>query len=169
MGRRCNILSVLVAFLESIKYTGHLIPVAFLRVYMGMYYIREALAKYQGAFLESPMLSDWITEGMAFSTAPHLYQEFLLSVVAPQWKIFAIVIFIFQFALGISFILGYLVRPFSIIAIFFALNAISFGNPMAVDLQKTFIAINIVLLWAGAGRCIGLDYYFYKRMRGLLW
>jgi len=136
---------------------------------MGMYYLKDALAKYQLGFTDQPLLSNWITEGLAFSTAPHWYQEFLSRLVAPNWEIFALFVFLVQFSLGISFIIGYLVRPFSIIAIFMALNLISLGNPAMIDMNKAFIAINILLCWAGAGRCIGLDYYFYKRVRGILW
>lgn len=32
---------MLVAFLESIKYTGHLLPVVFLRVFLGYYYLLQ--------------------------------------------------------------------------------------------------------------------------------
>ncbi|MCB0739248.1 MAG: hypothetical protein KDC92_17190, partial [Bacteroidetes bacterium] len=74
-----------------------------------------------------------------------------------------------EFGLGICLLVGYLVRPASILAILLNLFLIWISPPHMALLYKTFIAVNITLGWLGAGRCIGFDYYFYKRMRGIWW
>ncbi|MCB0392962.1 MAG: DoxX family membrane protein, partial [Bdellovibrionales bacterium] len=159
----------IVAFFESVKYTGHLIPIAFLRVYMGYYYLTAGLAKYQGEFLNSPSIRDFITEGLAFSTAPHWYQEFLSGIVVDNWQICSWLVAVLQILIGVSFLTGYLVRPFSIVAMISSLVVMSLATAEFQLLEKTFLSINFMLCWIGAGRCLGLDYYFYKRMRGILW
>jgi thiosulfate dehydrogenase (quinone) large subunit len=61
------------------------------------------------------------------------------------------------------------VRPAAILGAILALNFIYFGGPDNTALQQTHLVLFIVLGWLGAGRCLGLDYYFYKRQRGLWW
>jgi thiosulfate dehydrogenase (quinone) large subunit len=31
------------------------------------------------------------------------------------------------------------------------------------------LVLFLILAWLGAGRCLGLDYFFYKRDRGMWW
>lgn len=157
------------AFLESFKYTGHLFPVAFLRVYMGYFYFTAALAKYQGDYLSSDQLVALVNEGLAFSTAPHWFQQFLSGPVITYSQTFSYLIITVQFMLGISYLFGYLVRPFSALAIVSSVIALALTSPQLILMEKTFIAINVLFCWIGAGRCLGFDYYFYKKMRGIFW
>jgi thiosulfate dehydrogenase [quinone] large subunit len=38
-----------------------------------------------------------------------------------------------------------------------------------MELHKLHFVLFLVLAWLGAGRCLGLDYFFYKRDRGIWW
>jgi thiosulfate dehydrogenase [quinone] large subunit len=71
--------------------------------------------------------------------------------------------------IGISFLIGFLVRPTALLGALLMLNFIFAGGDAATSLQQTFLALFIVLFWVGAGRCLGFDYFFYKRQRGLWW
>lgn len=159
---------MIVAFFESIKYVGHLFPLAFLRVFIGYFYLNQALLKYNGDFLTHPRLANLMTESLVLGTGPLWYQELLQSVAIPQWKVVSIAVVLAEFLIAISFLLGYLVRPIAILGVL--LSAFYFTlYPQQDLLYKTFIAIHITLLWLGAGRCLGFDYYFYKRNRGIWW
>jgi thiosulfate dehydrogenase [quinone] large subunit len=156
------------AFFESIKYVGHLFPLAFLRVFIGYFYLSQALQKYNGDFLSSPRLADWINQSLATSNAPAWYIDFLQQIVTPQWQVASGIVVVCELLIGISFLLGYLVRPFAILGVllgWFYMTLI----PSQDILFKTLIAIHVTLAWLGAGRCLGFDYYFYKRNRGIWW
>jgi thiosulfate dehydrogenase [quinone] large subunit len=43
------------------------------------------------------------------------------------------------------------------------------SGPASEDFYKTILAIHLILAWVGAGRCLGFDYYFFKRRRGFWW
>jgi thiosulfate dehydrogenase (quinone) large subunit len=161
---------MLVAFVESIKYVGHLLPVAFLRVFLGYYYFNQALLQLHGDFLTHAYLAEDVRNFLPRSTAPEWYKHFLEVIVIPNWQIFAWVIVIAHLVIGLSYILGYLVRPMSALAILLGLNLMLALGTQQYELQTTFVlVIHFTLGWLGAGRCLGLDYYFYKRRRGIWW
>ena len=157
------------AFFESIKYVGHLLPISFLRIYLGYYYFQHALIKYKGDYLARPRVADQIAEWLPASHAPAWYKMIMTSYFIPHWQTLAFIIVGLEFAIGISYILGYVVRPMALLAAFLCLNLLFISGPSSEDLLKTFFAIHMILAWIGAGRCLGLDYYFYKRRRGLWW
>lgn len=158
-----------VSFLESIKHVGHLYPVALLRIFLGYIYFGDAWDRLNGAFLEQPRLAAMIMQNLANKDISPWYRQLLEGLIVPNWQFFAYSIVYFEFVIGISFLLGFLVRPVSLLGIFITANAIFIGSPELVPMQKCFLAMFIVLMWIGAGRCLGFDFYFYKRQRGLWW
>jgi thiosulfate dehydrogenase (quinone) large subunit len=160
---------MLVAFFESLKYVGHYYPVAFLRIYLGYYYLHNALDRASGDFLHLPKLSSAIMNAIPQSYVVGWYAGFLQSIVVPNWKFFAYLLMYLEFMIGVSFLVGFLVRPAAILGAILALNFVYFGGPDNTSLQQTHLALFLVLGWLGAGRCLGIDYYFYKRQRGLWW
>lgn len=171
---------MLVAFVESIKYVGHLLPIAFLRIFLGYFYFNQGLGLMRGPrdFLSQAYLAEDIRNYLSRSPAPDWYKSALETVVIPNWHIFAITLVALHFAIGVSYIIGYLVRPFALtaillsIAMLFAIGpAMSPGfGPGFSEAQATFLLVlHFTLGWMGAGRCLGIDYYFYKRRRGVWW
>lgn len=158
-----------VSFVESIKYVGHLFPIAFLRVYLGYYYLNMALEKIQGDFLILPRLAASISEWNPKSHSPDWYKSFVDFYVIPNWQFFAYAITSIEFAIGISFIIGYLVRPIAFLGVILCMNMVLLSGPAHEDLQKALLAVHLTMAWLGAGRCLGIDYFFYKRKRGLWW
>ena len=160
---------MLVAFFESIKHVGHLYPIAILRIYLGYVYFSNSLDRMEGAFLEQPRLAATIMESIPNREVPVWYRDLLENIVVPNWQIFAYTLVYIEFIIGISFLLGFLVRPIALLGIFLAANAIFVVESSLIPMQQAYLALFIVLFWIGAGRCFGLDYYFYKRQRGLWW
>lgn len=161
---------MVVAFVESIKYVGHLLPVAFLRVFIGYFYFNQALLGAYGRFLTQPILAEDVRNFLPQNAAPVWYKVFLETVVVPNWQIFAYAVVVMQMVIGVSYIIGYLVRPMSLLGIFLALNLTLALGGQPTQLQTTFLLVlHFTLGWMGAGRCLGLDYFFYKRRRGIWW
>jgi len=158
-----------VAFFESVKYVGHLLPISFLRVFLGYYYLQQALSLFQGDYLLRPRLAAQIGEALPHLQVPDWYRAFLETVVIPQWQVFAFILLGLQFAIAVSYILGYVVRPVALIGMALSFYSLVLSGPQYEDLYKTFIAIHFVMAWVGAGRCLGMDYYFFKRRRGIWW
>lgn len=157
------------AFLESVKFVGHLLPISFLRVFLGYYYFELATTNYRGDFLIRPHIAEAMSEWVPASHAPIWYKFLISTYLIPHWQTVAFVIVGLQFAIAISYLLGYVVRPVALLAVFLSLNMLFFMGPSAEELNKTFIAVHFMFAWIGAGRCLGFDYFFYKRERGIWW
>lgn len=157
------------AFFESVKYVGHLLPISFLRIFLGYYYLEQALQKFNGDYLSKPRIAEQISEWLPASHAPHWYKLFMSAQMIPNWQALAFVVTGLEFAIAISYIAGYVVRPVALLGMFLCFNMLFIGGPGQEDLFKTFLAIHFVFAWVGAGRCLGFDYYFFKRRRGMWW
>jgi thiosulfate dehydrogenase [quinone] large subunit len=158
-----------VAFFESVKYVGHLLPISFLRVFLGYYYLQQAMSNFRGDFLVRPRLAAQISEALPSLNVPQWYRVFLETMVVPHWQVFAFIFLGIQFAIAISYLLGYVVRPISLIGMALCFYLLILSGSVHEDLYKTFIAIHFLMAWIGAGRCLGFDYYFFKRRRGIWW
>lgn len=167
---------MLVAFVESFKYIGHLIPVACLRIFLGGYYLKQALSAFQSDYLTKAYLAEDVRNHLPQSNAPDWFRWFLENAVIPNWQVFAFGVAVTQLVIGISYILGYLVRPAALAGVILSaglMGAIGVGSGSlgVASLQATtfMLVLHLVLGWIGAGRCLGFDYFFYKRHRGLWW
>lgn len=160
---------MLVSFFESVKYVGHLFPIALLRVYLGYFYVTQALTRFGSDFLTQPRLAEEAMHWLPRSPAPGWYQAFLQDWLVPNWHIAAYAIVGVESLIGISFLLGYLVRPFALLGVLLNLNLLWIMGPDQALLYQTLLAIHFTLAWLGAGRCLGIDYYFYKKRRGIWW
>src|SRR5687768_10655179 len=101
---------MIVAFFESIKYVGHLLPVAFLRIFIGYYYFNLGLSNSKSGFLNFAYLAEQIRAHLPQNNAPEWYKSILDTFVIPNWQIFAYSLVIAQFTIGVSYIAGYFVR-----------------------------------------------------------
>lgn len=161
---------MLFSFFESVKHVGHLLPLAFLRIFLGYYYLQSGIEKITGDFLERPTLAAQIAESMPTFSGPIWYRQFLELYFVPNWQTAAFIMTALEIAIGISYVIGFVTRPMAILAVLLSANSLMMlaasGNQ---DFYKTLIATHLVLAWIGAGRCLGVDYYFFKRERGIWW
>ena len=157
------------SYFESIKYVGHLLPVAFLRIYLGYFYLNYAVVGWKNYMKGIGGYSSLFIEALGKPELVGWYRLLLSEHIIPNWKIAAFILIGLNLAVGVSYLLGYIVRPMSIIAMILSLNLLVL-NPIDQEMfYKMMIVCHFVLAWVGAGRCIGLDYYFFKRKRGIWW
>ena len=107
---------MIVAFFESVKYSGHLIPVSFLRIFLGYYYLQDSILKFKGDFLLRPRIAEMISENLPTSHAPEWYKLLFSSYLVGHWQILSFIFLGFQLAIAVSYIVGYVVRPTAILA-----------------------------------------------------
>ncbi len=158
-------------YLYSFGYSGLMYPVAFLRIYLGYVFLSSALEKINSDYLVHPLISAKITEWLPYSSAPDWFKSWLELDVIPNdnWKILAYVFTYLEFFIGVSFLFGLLVRMVSIMGMVLMLAYILIMGLDLVSYYKILLFVFMMFCWVGAGRCIGLDYFFYKKYRGLLW
>lgn len=157
------------AFLESVKYVGHLVPLAFLRVFLGYYYLQHALRKFNGDFLTRPRLAAQVADILPGLEIPHWYKDALEKLVIQHWQAVSFSLMCLEFAIAISYLLGYVVRPMAVIAALLSINALVLSHSSHDDFYRMMLALHLALAWVGAGRCLGIDYYYFKRRRGIWW
>lgn len=157
------------SFLESFKHVGHLIPVAGLRIYLGFNYIYEFSNRYSKSFLSKDYLPSVIKERFSEQLDIGGYKQFIISHILDRWQFVAYLILICLLFIGTSFILGFMVKMSSLVAIFLSLNVLILGSGVDSLLHQVLIGVNLTFFLVGAGRCVGIDYYFYKKTRGLFW
>jgi thiosulfate dehydrogenase [quinone] large subunit len=160
---------MLTAFFESIKYVGHLYPVAFLRIFLGYYWLNQSITEYQTGLFTSQVYIDQVNGSDYISNFPHWYQWLFTHLAYPYWSMASHGILAVSFLVGLSLVIGFMVRPFGIIGIIISFHYILFATGLQNLLYSTFIAVFVTIVAMGAGRCVGFDYYFYKRNRGLWW
>lgn len=160
---------MIISFFESFKYLGHIWPIALLRIYTGMFFFNAGMHKLKSGFLESPQLTDILKKWIESGVMDPGYAIFIQNHVLTHWKIVSSLVVFGEIGVGLAFIVGFMVRPAALAAILMNVNfLLAAGNPAATT-NKLFIMINLTLFLVSAGRCVGLDYYFYKKIRGIWW
>lgn len=160
---------MLVAFFESIKYSGHLVPISFLRIFVGYYYLQGFITKFSGDFLIRPRIAEMISQNLIGSQAPEWLKWILNTYMVVHWQGFAFALLAIELAIAVSYILGYVVRPIGLLAAFMTMLMLYLSPGSSQDFLKILLATHFAFAWLGAGRCLGLDYYFFKRVRGIWW
>ena len=155
--------------LESLKYVGHYFAICFLRVYLGLHILNLSLAQYYGDHFLEPLLAAQINEYLRLGESPAFVEYFFVEVVRPYWKFFSQFQFYFEFISGLLLILGFLVRPVVLLFVAYLWLFSYIQDPVLWPWIGILSATLLALGWAGAGRSVGIDYYFYKRYRGFLW
>lgn len=160
---------MLLSYFESFKYVGHLYPLAFFRLFFGYRFIQMAIEKFEGDFLLKPKIAVMISENIATSSAPSWYLSLVENWILPQWQLLAYSLTYLELTIGIFLIFGFLMRPLSVLGFFISLNYFYFSGAEARELYVLWMALFFMFALFGAGRCLGVDYFFFKRNRGIWW
>lgn len=160
---------MLTSFLESIKYVGHLWPVTLLRIYMGYYFVKSAFGRMELGYLDHAYISEKLSLYEMNSLLATSYFNFLKFIVTEYWYLTSYVLIGMELLIGISFILGLGVRIGSLLGMFLAFNMMWFFDFSNQSAQLFILVIHALFFLLGAGRCLGIDFHFYKSRRGLLW
>ena len=100
---------------------------------------------------------------------PPWFRLILSEQIIPYWQTYAFILIGIQVIVAISYIIGYVVRPVSILAVLLCIMHLMVFSAEQEIFFKLLIACHVVLAWVGAGRCLGVDYYFFKTRRGVWW
>lgn len=160
---------MLIAFMESIKYMGHLWPLALVRMFIGYQFFQTGLEKWSSGYLVQPYFNETIRLGMQTHRAPDWYAYFFESFVQQNWQLFAYILTGAEILVGLSYLLGFGVRTFSILATLLTFNAMWAMGAGTQDYYQLLLLFHLLFFALGAGRCLGLDYYFFRSRRGLWW
>jgi len=160
---------MILSFLESLKHTGGLKSIALLRIYIGFYYLEKFLKKINSEFLSQPLFASELNEALGKISISPSYKLFIENTIIHNWLFSSYLIVVLEGAIAISYILGYLTRPIAVLACLLVVFFISISPIANLESLRLLLAIHVTLLLIGGGRCLGIDYYFYKKDRGLLW
>src|SRR6476469_1405788 len=98
-------LEMLQAYFESIKYVGHLLPVSFLRIFLGYFYLDLAVKDWKTYLSAGNSVSELFLEALNKPIMPGWYRILLSEQIIPHWNVIAFIVIGLQFAVGISYIL----------------------------------------------------------------
>lgn len=160
---------MVVSFLESLRYAGLLWPVALLRIFMSIQYFSMGMYLVRSGYLEHPYLSEQLRLKMESVATINSYVHLWSSFIQDYWLLTSYMIIFSQFVIAASYLIGYLVRPVALWAAFLSLHMFWLLEAQGEKMHLFAFSIHACFCLVGAGRCLGLDYYFYKSRRGLLW
>ena len=156
------------SFLESIKYVGHMYPVAFIRLFVGYQSLAMAFSRISDHYLEHAHISEKLKLSSG-GQDPSFYFELFKTLIQGQWLVMTYLILFIEFLVGCSYILGFGVRLTSLWGMLLSLHMYLYFDFESSAGQIYLFYLHLIFFLLGAGRCLGLDYHFYKSRRGLLW
>lgn len=152
---------MLQSWVESLRFSTWVLPVGFLRLYVGYLYLTVAQDLWLMFQKQPGWLQVWIQH---WGWDP--FWVIPLSNLITHHVTMTIVVAL-HIGVAISYLLGYLVRPLSVLALL-----LSFFHSQSSQNQafwSLLFVIHLFLFWIGAGRIMGFDYHFYKHYRGFWW
>lgn len=161
---------MIIAFLESFKYRGHLWPIALLRIYVGTFFLHMGIRHMQEGVSVHPIFQGVVQR---FAAESHFSSSVLIALqswLLNHGQLINQIGLIVLFIIGVSFVLGFMVRPSALMALALTYNFMLAEKGMDdFWLYEVLMALTLAFFFVAAGRCWGFDYYFYKRVRGLWW
>jgi thiosulfate dehydrogenase (quinone) large subunit len=148
---------------------GHIWPIALFRIFIGSAYLKLAIEKLNSRWLTESYLSELVTQWANNPDAHPGIHRLLAEWVVPHWQTFSYLVVFGEFAIGISLILGFMVRPTALAATIGTLVCLLAMGTESRAYNQIYLAATAMLFLVSAGRCVGFDYYFYKRVRGYWW
>jgi thiosulfate dehydrogenase (quinone) large subunit len=134
------------------------------RLFAGGWFLMTGTGKLTRGFLAGGALLPQL-ERMAAGTPHAWYKAWLVGVVIPHEHVFAVLTALGETLVGIGLVLGALTEYAARAGIFMVSNYL-FGkgwpNPTS-SLDKTFIALLLVILIGGAGNFLGFDDWRRRR------
>jgi uncharacterized membrane protein YphA (DoxX/SURF4 family) len=143
---------------------------ALMRIAVGGYFLAQGFNKIQGGWLTSadPLVRTTLAPALERNTVEGFYRPFLENVVLPNGALFGQLVALGEVAVGLSLILGLLLRVSCTVAIFLNLNYMlmkGLANNSGSN-DRMFVVCEIALLLGAAGLVWGLDGYLARAAPG---
>lgn len=157
------------SFFESLSFRGFMWPVALLRIYLGWTFLSSFWTRWAAGFFKdtSNVLELFIYTRSQPSTSwftENLWQWADSAPGAVLWFFYGS-----ELILGLSYLLGWFVRPLSLFGFLLCLSHLTLTSESFHFQYELMAMVHLFLLLIGAGRCLGMDYHFYRHQRGLWW
>lgn len=165
----CQNVVMLASYLESIKYVGHMYPVAFVRLLVGWHYLSSVFDRLGKGYLEHAYISERLNLSLITNEQVGVYFDIFKNLIQSQWLLMTYILIVTEALIGASYILGFGVRVASLLGVILSLHIYMYFDFASSPGHIYMLAIHFLFFSLGAGRCLGLDYYFFKSRRGLLW
>ncbi len=149
-------------------------PVAFtllLRLVPGYLFLTAGIGKIQGGWLGGTglktTLEGWLAKGGTYTW----YESFLTGFVIPHQDLFSYLIVVGEIAVGSLLLIGFLVRPASVVGILMCLNFLFAKGAALVgfSVESLFLVILATSMMVNPGRSLGIDGFLYERLRLPTW
>jgi thiosulfate dehydrogenase [quinone] large subunit len=145
---------------QNFKQSTYLGYLAILRIAVGYHFLVVALPKITGGFLKGHALPEELAKTVVKDPFA-FHRAFIIGFVIPHAHFFSYLVAFGETAIGISLILGCLVRLSSSFGAFHNLNillSIAIANGGAqVGINRIFIVLHLMFVFSSAGRSLGLD------------
>jgi uncharacterized membrane protein YphA (DoxX/SURF4 family) len=143
---------------------------AITRIAFGGYFLAQGVNKMQGGWLGSgeQLMRTFIGPAVERNTAEGFYRPFLENVVQPNAALFSGLVATAEVAVGLSLLLGLLVLPSSVVAMFLNLNYMlmkGLANNSGSN-DRMFVVCEVAFFLGAAGLVWGLDGYLARAAAG---
>jgi thiosulfate dehydrogenase [quinone] large subunit len=146
------------SLVNNFKQSTYLGYLAILRVFVGYHFLNSAWNKlFRDVFLHGHALSARLL-GPVANDPSALHRAFIEGFVLQHAAFFSYFIPLGEVAIGISLVLGCLVRVSASFGAFLNLNILfAIATGAQVGLNRIFIVLNLIFVFSSAGRALGLD------------
>jgi thiosulfate dehydrogenase (quinone) large subunit len=148
---------------SNFKQSTYLGYLAILRIAVGYHFLSVALPKLTGGFLKGEVLPESILKNVAKDPFAW-HRAFMLGTVVPHTHFFSYLVAFGETAIGISLVLGCLVRISSSFGAFHNFNILlAIASGPQVGLNRIFIILHLMFVLSSAGLALGLDGILKRR------
>lgn len=144
-------------------YLGYL---AIVRIVVGYHFITAAWPKITGPFLKGHILPEELAKTVGKDPFAW-HRAFITGVVIPHPHFFSNLVAFGEMAIGISLLVGCLVRISSLFGAFHNFNillSIAVANGAAqLGINRIYIVLHLIFVITSAGRSLGLDGFLHER------
>jgi thiosulfate dehydrogenase [quinone] large subunit len=142
-----------------------------LRLVPGYLFLAAGIGKLQSGWLGGRALETTVETWLAKGGMYTWYGSFLQDTVLPNQDLFSSLVVIGEVVVGGLLLLGFLVRPASLVAVFMVLNfLLAQGHPLVgFNVESLLLVILITALLVNPGRSLGIDGFLYERLRLPTW
>jgi uncharacterized membrane protein YphA (DoxX/SURF4 family) len=97
------------------------------------------------------------------------YAGFLKSVVVPRMDLFGTLILVAELCVGVALALGLATRLAAAVALFLLINYLCAKGrmPWIPGIDPSDIMLALIIIFAAAGRCFGIDRFLHRRFPGV--
>ena len=145
---------------DHFNQTTNLIYLALPRIVVGYYFLRVGMRKVNAETLSGHPLAEQLTRLTAMDPFSW-HRDFIMGVVVPNSQLFAWLVAFGELAIGVSLVLGCLVRVSSAFGAFHNFNillAVGIPNGGAqIGVNLMFVVMQLMFLFSSPGRVLGLD------------